>query len=446
MVTGEHEWIRPMGRGPVDHPDISHLDISEDLGWPVRTFTIATPTLLLTASGDPNKTQGLKIGSRYSVDAEPSIVAWNKSTGKKLGVVDLPSNASGGPITYMANERQFIVVPLGDGDHISTELVALAIPLPEETLPPQGANRSDSDHDLFYAALNLIHNGDIKQLEKMLNIDSNLSRATGFNYKYAPIPHLKSSTLLHLVFDDHQTGQLPTNPLALARTLLNFGSDPNAQTAGGKSALEIVIENRIALDSNIRKSIVKLFLDYGANPNEDNGRLIWSLIVNQDIEMALSLEEYGGKLDLKYAASLGKMELVASFFYAKGKLKNNIPDFYRLEKRSEISDQFLINEALHFAVFNGNKQLAKFLLSNGAEINSMIGTWWGWDQNSTTMHKAVYGQQIEMLKFLSSNGADPTIKDQRWDADIVEWSSYTGNPDIIQLSKEILRSFSEGTG
>ena len=62
------------------------------------------------------------------------------------------------------------------------------------------------------------------------------------------------------------------------------------------------------------------------------------------------------------------------------------------------------------------------------------------------MHKAVYGQQIEMLKFLSSNGADPTIKDQRWDADIVEWSSYTGNPDIIKLSKEILRSFSEGTG
>jgi quinoprotein glucose dehydrogenase len=44
-----------------------------------------------------------------------------------LWEIELPAGTTGGPMTYMAKGRQFIVVPIGGKEH-PAELVALALP------------------------------------------------------------------------------------------------------------------------------------------------------------------------------------------------------------------------------------------------------------------------------------------------------------------------------
>ncbi len=69
-------------------------------------------------------------GSVWVVDFEihePTLCAYDKATGKVVGEVALPRNATGAPMTYMLNGEQFIVVATG-GANLPAELVALRLP------------------------------------------------------------------------------------------------------------------------------------------------------------------------------------------------------------------------------------------------------------------------------------------------------------------------------
>lgn len=61
------------------------------------------------------------------VSHEPTLQVFDKKTGELLAQVELPANASGALMTYMAQGRQYIVVPVG-GSNIPAELVALSLP------------------------------------------------------------------------------------------------------------------------------------------------------------------------------------------------------------------------------------------------------------------------------------------------------------------------------
>ena len=53
--------------------------------------------------------------------------ALDKKTGKVLWQMELPGGTSGGPMTYMAHGKQYIVITVGWHD-MAHELVALALP------------------------------------------------------------------------------------------------------------------------------------------------------------------------------------------------------------------------------------------------------------------------------------------------------------------------------
>lgn len=57
----------------------------------------------------------------------PKLCAHDKATGKVVGEVALPRNATGAPMTYMLNGRQYIVVPTG-GSNLPAELIAFCLP------------------------------------------------------------------------------------------------------------------------------------------------------------------------------------------------------------------------------------------------------------------------------------------------------------------------------
>ena len=58
--------------------------------------------------------------------SDPKLCAYDKETGKVVGEVVLPRNATGAPMTYMLNGKQFIVVATG-GSNLPAELIALCL-------------------------------------------------------------------------------------------------------------------------------------------------------------------------------------------------------------------------------------------------------------------------------------------------------------------------------
>ena len=68
-----------------------------------------------------------KVGKVRSTATEWLSYGGDKATGKAVGEVALPRNATGAPMTYMLNGKQFIVVPTG-GANLPAELIALCLP------------------------------------------------------------------------------------------------------------------------------------------------------------------------------------------------------------------------------------------------------------------------------------------------------------------------------
>jgi quinoprotein glucose dehydrogenase len=115
MNTGEHLWWIPTGDTPsdiLDHPALQGVELPESTGNG-GSISMTTSTLLFYAS------QGS--------GGEPRLYAVDKSTGDRLGEVDLPANGSYGMMTYLHEGRQYIVVQIS-GNGLPASLVALTLP------------------------------------------------------------------------------------------------------------------------------------------------------------------------------------------------------------------------------------------------------------------------------------------------------------------------------
>ncbi len=131
MHTGEHVWTSPNGDGPRDHPAIAHLNLGQ-LGWPGRPSPLLTKTLLFIGEGQTNLRRDSRMPPDMPVEIAtnsggPFFRAYDKMNGEIEWVVELEAGATGAPITYMHEGRQYILVAIGDRLH-RPELVAFALP------------------------------------------------------------------------------------------------------------------------------------------------------------------------------------------------------------------------------------------------------------------------------------------------------------------------------
>ena len=132
MNTGEHKWRVPLGRGPVTHPALRGVKLPERLGstysrgWalPTKTVLFAVQSGVLTNSRRSPLT-GLTITDLLVRDAH--LWVYDKASGEMLAEIPLPGNASGSPMSYLANGKQYIVFPVG-GANLEEELIAVALP------------------------------------------------------------------------------------------------------------------------------------------------------------------------------------------------------------------------------------------------------------------------------------------------------------------------------
>ena len=122
MNRGEHVWSKAIGGASAEirnHPALKGLDLDFDnMGHPgVRPSPLVTKTLLFMAEA----------GNLGGDPGGPLFRAYDKQSGAVVTEITLPERASGAPMTYLHQGRQYIVIAVGSQSHPS-ELVALALP------------------------------------------------------------------------------------------------------------------------------------------------------------------------------------------------------------------------------------------------------------------------------------------------------------------------------
>ena len=116
LNTGEYLWVIPHGDAPTEqqellasHPLLQGVENAPtNLGRRGHSAMTATPTLLL-ATGQ-------------TADDTPHLFAIDKTTGKRVGAIEIPGQSRYGLSTWMHEGTQYVMVQLNDG------LAAMALP------------------------------------------------------------------------------------------------------------------------------------------------------------------------------------------------------------------------------------------------------------------------------------------------------------------------------
>jgi Glucose dehydrogenase len=131
LNTGDHRWMTPVGDLAQSNPVLRQLGL-RSLGRPARGHLLLTKTLLI--AGQEGSTQrennvrregGPEAVPNFQIH-DPKLCAYDKATGKLVGEVALPRNATGAPMTYLLDGKQYIVVPT-EGANLPAELIALRL-------------------------------------------------------------------------------------------------------------------------------------------------------------------------------------------------------------------------------------------------------------------------------------------------------------------------------
>ena len=130
MNQGEHQWMTPLGNGPVNHPLIRDLDLSPLGNGVQHTHVLVTKTLLLISVTFMTTPGGLDVPP-WAEWADPDMLrqllyAFDKATGELVHVVRLDGEGTAQPMTYLHGGRQYIAVAAGGPGN--AELVALSVP------------------------------------------------------------------------------------------------------------------------------------------------------------------------------------------------------------------------------------------------------------------------------------------------------------------------------
>jgi cytochrome c5 len=119
MNQGTIVWMKPNGDGPTNHPLIKDLHLGP-LGTPGRPAPLLTKTLLFLSEASD------AVMGHAGIAGPAKFRAYDKATGDVIWEKELPVGTTGGPVTYMLNGKQFIVLPVG-GKGYGAGWLALAL-------------------------------------------------------------------------------------------------------------------------------------------------------------------------------------------------------------------------------------------------------------------------------------------------------------------------------
>ena len=121
LNAGEILWQVPHGETADnirDHPLLEGVEVPRT-GRPGRVGTLVTKTLVIAGDGGTFTNDEGQEGAM--------LRAYDKMSGAEVGAVFMPARQSGSPMTYMLDDKQYIVVAVSGGGHAG-ELLAFRLP------------------------------------------------------------------------------------------------------------------------------------------------------------------------------------------------------------------------------------------------------------------------------------------------------------------------------
>ena len=233
--------------------------------------------------------------------------------------------------------------------------------------------------ELTAAVLDAVREDDAARLATMLRERPSLVRAAD--------QHAKTAL--------HWAAQL--DRVEVAEILIQAGADLEARTAWGASAFD------------------------------------WAATMGSTRVAELLLAKGATGLSLITAAALGRHQAVRNFVEAGADLSLHrrrdappIPDDHWPAESAHARGDVL-SDALYAAARNGHREVAEYLLDQGADVNAR-GVF-----GATALQWAAFNGHAGVVELLLARGADPHLRDSRFDADAAGWAHEGGHGNIVAV-------------
>jgi hypothetical protein len=226
--------------------------------------------------------------------------------------------------------------------------------------------------------------------------------------------YFRGATLLHHVAGNPIRGPLPPNIVDVARTLIEAGADLKALCGdkGGGTVMGLVASAAQMAESGLYKPMIDLLIESGYR-FEDEPRLLAACLYHtvecqRQREVGEYLAAKGAKVDLVFAAALGRTDLVASL----------------------IAGDDRVAEALVWAAMNGRDLTVAQLLDLGADVNGRAHVS---GADITPLHGAAWAGWDSTARLLLERGADITLRDTEHEGTPVGWAAYCRKHNVVDL-------------
>jgi hypothetical protein len=242
--------------------------------------------------------------------------------------------------------------------------------------------RANSTVSAFEAAADAIVTGDIATLRKLIAANPKLVRERSTREH--------RSTLLHYVsangIEDYRQ-KTPQNIVEIAGLLLDAGADVNAESdayGGGCTALGLVATSVHPERAGVQIALLEALLTRGARMDQPsaggNGHsLIYACFANGQPKAAGFLEQRGAPVDLEAAGSLGRLDVVKSYFDQNRKLLAT-------------ATPKKMHSAYYGACYDGHAEVVRFLLDHGIDPATTN------DGGETGLHCAATGAYLDVIR------------------------------------------------
>ena len=173
-----------------------------------------------------------------------------------------------------------------------------------------------------------------------------------------------------------------------------------------------------------RPAMVRLLIELGArvDATDETGAtpLTVAAAEKADPSIMAVLERAGATLDLLTAVTLERYDLAERML---------------AEDPARIGPDGRDTIALHRLVAKRNAGGVRWLIERGVDVNAKRVLW---DCNHTALHitTELKGGAIELTRLLLDAGADPNIRDDKYQATVLGWAEYCGQPQIADLLRQ----------
>jgi ankyrin repeat protein len=168
-----------------------------------------------------------------------------------------------------------------------------------------------------------------------------------------------------------------------------------------------------------RADMVRLLLDLGADVHArdaaGNTPLTLAALGARDPAVLAVLERAGARLELVTAVGLERYDVAEQ-------LVSEDPARLGPDGRDTI--------ALHVLVAAKKPAAVRWLIEHGVDVDAKRMFW---DCNSTALHVTAEHGLVDLARMLLDAGADPGIRDDKYDATVLEWANYCDQPRIAEL-------------